>query len=611
MPSRTPALEEMSKEELIAKLRALEANPPGGAPSPESATLIHDLEVHQIELEMQNRQLRETEARLEQSMRQYVDLYDFAPIVYLTVDVKGQIQQANLTAATLLGTNRGLLIGKPVISFVATGHRAQLRGHLQRCVSERAALSVELELSRPGMPGQPVSATSVPVFDDAGQVVGCRIALTDISALKRTESRLVLLASASKMLATSLDVEPAILDALRAVLPSCADRGMIDLFHGGEVRRFEARRESTEPSGVQIAGAALPAASLGPDSPQIRVMESGKPILVSHCDLKSLAGQDGLDHEPFIQRSGARSLLYVPMSSRGTTLGVLTLISLDESRTFGGADLLFATDLASRFATAIDNARLYREARDAVRGREDILSFVAHDLRTFLFGSRLGIDTLLRSVQPVERRRGWKELDRVQRLNAQMARMIEDLLDVSSLDAGRLSLKISELPAMDLLSQTAETLSGTASASGIAFNVDAADATGNVCCDPSRVMQIFGNVVGNAVKFTPKGGSITISASGAGEHVQFAVRDTGPGIAPAMLEHLFERYWQAEAGAQKGRGLGLYIAKQLVEAQGGRMWAESRPGAGTTIFFTLPRSNPLQARLESTNDWTRSSTLPR
>ena len=426
------------------------------------------------------------------------------------------------------------------------------------------------------------------MLDDAGRVVGCRTTLTDISALKRTEARLVLLASASKMLATSLDVESSILEVLRAILPSCADIGMIDLFHRGEMRRFEARREATEPSGVQTARSVRPALSLRPDSPQTRVLESGRPILLSRCDPRSLAGDDGLDHEPSIQSSGARSLLYVPLSSRGMTLGVLTLISLDENRIFLGADLLFATDLASRVATAVDNARLYREARDAVRGREDVLSFVAHDLRTFLFGSRLAVDILLRSVRPIERRRGWQELDRVQRLNSQMARMIEDLLDVSSLDSGRLSLKLSEWPATDLLSQAVEALSATASAGGVAFAVDASDALGTVCCDAGRVTQIFGNIVGNAVKFTPKGGSITISASSAGEQVQFAVHDTGPGIAPELLEHLFERYWQADEGAQKGRGLGLYIAKHLVEAQGGRIWVESRLGAGTTLLLHPP-----------------------
>jgi PAS domain S-box-containing protein len=600
------ALEEMSKEELIAALRALKGNPSVESTPLESATLIHDLEVHQIELEMQNRQLRETELRLEGLMQRYVDLYDFAPIVYLTLDAESRIQDANLTAATFFGTERGFLLGKPLMSFVVVSHRAHLRRHLQRCFSQRSPCTLELDLSRPGMPSQPVNATSVPVFDDAGQVVGCRTALTDISALKRTEGWLALLASASKMLATSLDVEVSIMDVLRAVLPAWADIGMIDLLHRGELRRFEARRETTEPASIQIVRSVRPALSLGADSPQARVLESGKPILISRCDPSSLAGNDGLEHEPLIRTSGAKSLAYVPMSSRGMTLGVLTLISLDENRAFSGPDLMFATDLGSRVATAVDNARLYREAKEAVRGREDILSFVAHDLRSFLFGSRLGIDTLLRSVREVERRRGWKELDRIQRLNLQMARMIEDLLDVSSLDSGRLSLRLSELPATDLLSQASEALSPTVSASGIAFSVDAAGATEKVRCDPGRVMQIFGNIVGNAVKFTPQGGSITISASSAADHVQFGVHDTGPGIDPELVDHLFERYWQAEEGAHKGRGLGLYIAKQLVDAQGGRIWVESRLGAGTTLFFTLPRGNPIQpparAAVESTGD---------
>jgi PAS domain S-box-containing protein len=606
-----PTFEEMSKKELIAALRALQGNPPPARAPLENASLIHDLEVHQIELEMQNRQLRETEAELHGSMQRYMELYDFAPVAYLTLDVEGRIEQANLTGATFFGTERGQLLGKPLISFVAVSHRAQLRGHLQRCFRQRAAVSVELDLSRNGQPGQPVSATSLSVLDDAGRVVGCRTTLTDISALKRTEARLVLLASASKMLATSLDVESSILEVLRAILPSSADIGMIDLFDRGEMRRIEARREATEPAGVETVRSVRSAQSLGPDSPQTRVLESGKPILLSRCDSRSLSGDDGLDHEPSIRSSGAKSLLYVPLSSRGMTLGVLTLISLDENRIFSGADLLFATDLASRVATAVDNARLYREARDAVRGREDVLSFVAHDLRTFLFGSRLAVDILLRSVQQVERRRGWQELDRVQRLNSQMARMIEDLLDVSSLDSGRLSLKLSEWPATDLLSQAVEALAATASAGGVALAVDAADALGTVCCDAGRVMQIFANIVGNAVKFTPKGGSVTISAWSAGEQVQFAVHDTGPGIAPELLDHLFERYWQAEEGAQKGRGLGLYIAKHLVEAQGGRIWVESRLGAGTTLFFTLPRTNPFRATVESTGVLPRPSTLRR
>jgi signal transduction histidine kinase len=230
---------------------------------------------------------------------------------------------------------------------------------------------------------------------------------------------------------------------------------------------------------------------------------------------------------------------------------------------------------------------------------------VAHDLRGFLFGSRIGIDILLRSIPEKERRRGWNELGRVQRLNAQMARMIEDLLDVSSLDSGRLSLNLAEWGASDLVSQAIEAFAATAADGDISYAADAPDRTATVSCDAGRVMQIFGNLVGNAVRFTPKGGSITISASAAGEHVQFAVRDTGPGIVPEHLAHIFERYWQAENSAQKGRGLGLYIARQLVEAQGGRIWAESRLAAGTTFFFTLPRVKPGLTTVERTEQISR------
>jgi PAS domain S-box-containing protein len=587
-----PTFEEMSKGELIAALRALEASRPAEGSLLDRGSLIHDLEVHQIELEMQNRQLRETEARLEAAMQRYRDLYDFAPIVYLTLDAEGRIQEANLTAATFLRTERGALLGKPLTAFVAVSHRAQLRGHLQRCFGHRLAVSVDLELSVSGMVGLPVKATSVPVLDDGGQVVGCRTALTDISALKRTEHRLVLLASSSQTLAATLDIEASMQEVLRSTVPSVADLAFIDLVHRDEMQRFAVRREPTEPAGVALTRSVYARSSLGPDSPQARVLDSGKPILVAHCDSNALAGQDGLDHEPAIRQSGAKSLAYVPLSSRGTTLGVLTLISLDESRSFTGADLLFGVDLASRVATAIDNARLYREAKEAVQGREDVLSFVAHDLRGFLFGSRVGIDILLRSIPKTERRQGWKELGRVQRLNAQMARMIEDLLDASSLDSGRLSLNLAKWGASELVAQAIEAFAATAAEGGIAYAADAPDGTATVYCDAGRVMQIFGNIVGNAVKFTPKGGSITISASAVDEHVQFAVRDTGPGMVSEHHEHLFERYWQAENDTQKGRGLGLYIAKHLVEAQGGRIWAESRPGVGTTFFFTLPRVKP-------------------
>jgi len=129
----------------------------------------------------------------------------------------------------------------------------------------------------------------------------------------------------------------------------------------------------------------------------------------------------------------------------------------------------------------------------------------------------------------------------------------------------------------------------------VSINVEPPDEAVRVRCDLGRVTQVLGNIIGNAIKFTPRMGSITICSSVAREHVVFAVRDTGTGIAPEHVARLFERNWQAEENAHRGRGLGLFIAKQLVESQGGTIWAESQLGVGTTLFFTLPRAEHSEA----------------
>jgi signal transduction histidine kinase len=376
----------------------------------------------------------------------------------------------------------------------------------------------------------------------------------------------------------------------------------VDLVDGAELRRIDAgllgalERDTASPG-----TAGYPSPPLSPDSPQRRVLETDKPILVSACSPSTLAGLDGLDHEPAVRAAGARSLLYVPLTSRDKPLGVLTLISVEEQRRFSGADLALAGDLASRIATAIDNVRLYQSAQDAIRGRDDLLSFVAHDLRGLLSGVQMSVQMLIRGAPGIERRRGWKQLDRIHRVIMQMSHMIDDLTDLPSLDAGRFVFDLSDVPVSELMTQAEEMFLPAASATGVTLEVRVPPEATDVRGDAVRVVRVLANLVGNALKFTPEGGKITISSSVAHRHVLFAVRDTGIGIAPEHLSRLFERYWQAEATAHKGRGLGLFIAKRLVEAQGGTIWAESQLGAGTTLFFTLPRAAPAEAALRASN----------
>jgi PAS domain S-box-containing protein len=591
-------IEEMSKEELVAalsELQSLAGRPEGEA---DQLALLHDLEVNQIQLEMQNRRLRETQHDLERSKQRYSDLYDFAPIVYVTLDRAGRIEDANLTAATLLATERSQIIGKLLVSFVAVSQRPTFRAHLHRCVLEDAPAQAELLLTPRDRTPVAVEIASVPIHDEDGRVTGCRTTLTDISALKRTERRLSFLAAASKLLGAAFEGGPvlgtALCEVLRSLVPLQADVAFVDLVDGAELRRFD--------SGPAAAGpddAGLPAPPLGPASPQRRVVESGKPIMIPYAAPGALGGADGLEHEELLRQIGARALLYVPLISRDQRLGVLTLASVDEGRRYSVGDLTFATDLASRIAAAVDNDALYRSTAVAVRAREDVLSFVAHDLRGLLNGIQLTVQLMLGRAPGKERRRGWKQLERVQRVIEQMNNMIDDIQEVTDLDAGQIALDLADLTVDDLLIQARDTFGPAAAEKGVELQARLSSEPVLIRGDATRVMRVLGNLVGNAIKFTPEEGVVTLSTSVANRHVLFSVRDTGIGVAAEQVPKLFERYWQADESAHKGRGLGLFIAKRLVEVQGGTIWVESQAGAGTTMFFTLPRSIPAEHGAES------------
>jgi signal transduction histidine kinase len=175
-----------------------------------------------------------------------------------------------------------------------------------------------------------------------------------------------------------------------------------------------------------------------------------------------------------------------------------------------------------------------------------------------------------------------------------MRRLVDDLLDLTSLEAGHLSVALRPHELREVLDEAAELLTPIAGGKNIALKLDVGSDPCRVYCDRARVIQVLSNVVGNAIKFTPDGGAVTVTAEVDGDSVRVSIKDTGPGIPEASLRQIFDRYWQGrggahrEAGAQKGRGLGLYIAKGIVEAQGGTIWADSRVGEGSTFHFTLP-----------------------
>ncbi|MCP3139914.1 ATP-binding protein [Pyxidicoccus xibeiensis] len=321
-----------------------------------------------------------------------------------------------------------------------------------------------------------------------------------------------------------------------------------------------------------------------------RVLRTGESELVPAVTdslLRAAAAEPA--HPALLRLLQARSYMIVPLRARGHTLGAVTFVASGSGRRYGPEDLALAEDLCLRASLAIDNARLVGESRRAARAREDLLAVVSHDLKNPLGVVQLGAALLLRGAGSKPGGESVaKQATRIQDATDRMSRLISDLLDWGRLEAGGLPLEWGEHSVPALVTEALESIRPLAEAKGLHLDAEAPAGDVRARCDRVRVLQVLGNLLGNAVKFTPAGGRLMVGATARGGEVSLHVRDSGTGIAPEALPHIFDRYWQARDAASRGTGLGLAIAKGLVEAHGGTIRAESTPGAGSLFTFTLP-----------------------
>ncbi|MBI5544201.1 MAG: PAS domain-containing sensor histidine kinase [Deltaproteobacteria bacterium] len=221
--------------------------------------------------------------------------------------------------------------------------------------------------------------------------------------------------------------------------------------------------------------------------------------------------------------------------------------------------------------------------RRAIRARDEVLGIVAHDLRSPLSVITMQASLLRRCDTGPQR-----PADVIERSARRMNRLIEDLLDVTRIEAGHLAIRKRRLRPEQLVAEAMEANQALAASAGIELRLQRTSDCPDVLADGDRLLQVFANLIGNALKFTPAGGSVTSGVASRGDQALFWVADTGSGVSEADLPHLFDRYWQADPRERRGSGLGLPIAKGIVEAHDGRIWVESAVGRGCTVFFTIP-----------------------
>jgi len=405
---------------------------------------------------------------------------------------------------------------------------------------------------------------------------------------ENSQKRASLLAEASRVLSASFDYQTTLAALVRLAVPALADYCALDIVEAEDT--FERIGEAhVDPAKSQLLRevARFPKSALTARHPLMRVMATGAPVLeadITPAFIRASFAEAG--QRRVVEALEPRSLICVPLVASGKPLGALTLVTSGSGRHYEIADLSLAADLARRAAIVVEHARLFHEAQQATRARDDVLAVVAHDLRNPLNTVTMAVSLMLETTPPerVEERR---QVEILRRAADRMNRMIQDLLDVNRMESGRLTTDLKpELPAT-LINDTIDMLRPLAAGSTIRLEAHIEDDLPAVMADASRVQQVLSNLVGNAVKFTPRSGRITVCAEHIDGEVRFGVIDTGPGIPAEQLPHIFGRFWQAKSD-HRGIGLGLAIAKGIVEAHNGRIWVESHVGLGSTFYFTLP-----------------------
>lgn len=309
---------------------------------------------------------------------------------------------------------------------------------------------------------------------------------------------------------------------------------------------------------------------------------------------------------PSVSELGVRAYLGAPVTTpAGYALGTFNVVDV-QPRDWSARDIDAVRELASLASLEIEQQLMAASAREAVaqaecrlehglRTRDQFLAMTVHDLRNYLNVISLGLSLVDEAdAMPAEQRK--RDVQRLQSSADQMDRMIRDLLDLAKTDHARVAVRPVAHRVDALVGECTALLRPLAERRSLVLDVEVEDGAGDVLADRDGLCRVFANLIGNAVKFTPEHGRVTVRAALEGDVVRFAVSDTGPGIAEAEVPHVFERFWQSSGHRVPGAGLGLAIAKEIIEAHGGRIWVETGRGAGTTFHFTVPAAPRSAAR---------------
>ena len=483
----------------------------------------------------------------------------------ICVDDAQKIIFFNEGAESIFGYKADEVMGKPLEMLIPDRFRATHATHVRRfgqsnVRARRMGERGQILGLRKGGEEFPAEAAISHLAQDEKRVYA--VVLRDVTDRRRAHETQRFLAEAGETLASSLGADETLRNVAKLAVPRLADVCVVHSFHGGQfhgvavehvdhVRGVEMERERTE----------------HPIDP-----ESDHPIAEVIRTRKAIITADAI---------------IMPLAARDQLLGVMALYR--EKGRYDTNDFFLAEELSRRAAIAIDNARLHDLVRTGIQARDDMIGIVSHDLRNPVNAVKMLTGVMLNRQQELPLPAEMADYASVIRQAAmQMDELIRDLLDVTRVEAGRLAVDLKPENTEELLSDALRTLAPVTSQKSITLRLTAPDDLPDVMADRERIAQAISNLVGNAVKFSPSGGEIIVRVAMLDKEILFSVSDKGQGMSAEQLSHAFDRFWQSSRTDRQGAGLGLAITKGIIEAHGGRIWAESAPDAGSTFYFTLP-----------------------
>ncbi|MGG6265504.1 response regulator [Leptolyngbya sp. AN03gr2] len=407
------------------------------------------------------------------------------------------------------------------------------------------------------------------------------------------ERRFAFLAEASRLLSSSLEFDTVLKQVAQLAVPNLADWCLVDIIDGDFINWREPVIAAIDPEKellVRELKQKFPP-TIDDDYGPAKVLRTGEPELVANLsDAFAIEIVQNVRHLTLLHQLEAKSLMVVPIKLAERILGTISFVSSQIDRHYAIADLDMAMELARRSAFAIENARLYREAQEANRLKDEFLAIVSHELRTPLnsisgWAQMLGKGKLTPAMQA-------KAIETIDRNARLQTRLVDDIIDAALIIQNQIHLARHPVNLIPIIDAVIQSVRAAAEEKSIQIETQFDLSVERVLGDAKRLQQIVWNLLSNAIKFTPKGGRVEVRLTQINRHLQLQIIDTGKGITAQFMPHIYDRFRQADSSIQRsfgGLGLGLTIVRHLVEMHGGTVYATSEgDNRGATFTVQLP-----------------------